>query len=202
MRLEISFGMPEDQKARVAQLFCKAFETKFEKVYGPEERGLPIISKYLRNDRIVVAINKGVVVGFAGLKFKGKGFIDMSFRQLLQELELRIFRLIFLGCFYVVFRQIWMFLNRSREKEVLLDALAVTKNMRNKGIGSSLLDYIIDFGRSRGYKQIRLSVVDVNPRARRLYERVGFKEVRVRRIIFPWNRVLGFNAASEMIYKI
>ena len=91
----------------------------------------------------MVAINKGVVVGFAGLRFKGKGFIQMSFRQLLQELELRIFRLISLGCCYVVFRQIWMFLNRPREKEILLDALAVTENMRDKGIGSSLLDFII-----------------------------------------------------------
>lgn len=167
--------MSEDQKDRVAQVFYKAFETKFEKVFGPKERGLLIISKYLRNDRIMVAINKGVVVGFAGLKFKGKRFIDMSFRLLLQELELRIFRLISLGCRYVVFRQIWMFLNRPREKEILLDALAVTENMRGKGIGSSLLDFIIDFGRSRGYKQIRLSVIDVNPRARRLYVRGASK---------------------------
>jgi len=202
MRLEISFGVPNNQRVKVARIFYEAFETEFKNVFGPKERGIPIISRHLRDDRTVVAISRGVVVGFAGLEFKGKGFIDMSFWQLVRELGFGILRVIFLGCCFVVFRQIWMFLNKSREKEILFDAMAVAGNMRGKGIGSSLLNFVIDFGCSRGYTQIRFSVYDKNVRARRLFERVGFKEARVRKIVFPWNRILSFNAASEMIYKI
>jgi len=202
MRLETSLGVPEDQRVRVASIFYEAFETEFDKVFGPRERAVPIISRHLRNDRTVVAISGGVVVGFAGLKFKGKGFIDMSFWQLLQELGFGILRLIFLGCCFVIFRQIWMFLNRPREKEIVVEAMVVIGNMRGKGIGSSLMNFIIDFGHYGGYEQIRFSIVDVNVRARRLFERIGFKEARVRRVLFPWNRIFGFNAAVEMIYKI
>jgi ribosomal protein S18 acetylase RimI-like enzyme len=106
------------------------------------------------------------------------------------------------GCFYIIFRKIWVFLSRPGEKEIVLDALAVAENMRGKGIGNSLLSFVIDFGRSNGYKQIRLFVSDRNVRAKRLYERVGFIEIRVRRILFPWNRLLGFNTTREMVYRI
>lgn len=202
MDLEILFGVPANQKIRVARIFYEGLENEFKNVFGPQERGIPIISKHLRNDRTVVAISRGVVVGLAGLEFKGKGFIDISFWQLARELGFGILRVIFLGCFFVVLRQIWTFLDKPGEREISLDALAVAGNMRSKGIGSSLLNFVIDFGRSRGYEQIKLSVIGMNVEARRLYERIGFKEKRVRRIVFPWNRILGFNAASEMIYRI
>ena len=202
MRLKISFGVPEDQRLRAAKILHEAFETKFKNVFGPRETGVPLISRHLRNDRVVVATGKGIVVGLAGLRFGGKSFIDVGFWDLLRELRFGILRLLLSSCCYPIFRQVWFSLNKPGENEILLEALAVAKDMRGKGVGSRLLKFIIDFGRSGGYEQIRLSVVDTNVKAKRFYERFGFEEVRVHRVLFPWNRILGFNAVSEMILRI
>lgn len=202
MSVQISFGVPEGQKAAVARLFYEAFEPEFRLVFGPRDRGIPIISKHLRDDRTVVAVSGGVVVGFAGLKFNEKGFIDVSFWQLIRELGSDVLRVLFVGCCFLVLRQVWMFLNRPREREIFLDALAVTRNMRGKRIGRGLLNFIVDFGRTEGHRQIRLFVVDMNAKAKRLFERSGFRETRCRRIVFPWNKIIGIKAVSEMICGI
>ncbi len=193
MDLEITFGVPKNQKVRVAKIIYEAFENKFENIFGPKKQSIPLISKHLRNNRIVVAIREGIVVGVGGLEFKGKRFFDVSFWQLLRELKFGIFRVMFLG---------WIFYNKVEEKELLVDALAVARNIRGKGIGSKLINFIIDFARSRGYEQVKLFVIDANEKAKKLYERIGFKKVKAHRIPLPWNRIFGFNRTSEMTYRI
>jgi ribosomal protein S18 acetylase RimI-like enzyme len=190
MDLEIIFGVPKNQRFRVAKIIYEAFENKFGNVFG-SKKSIPLISKYLRNDRTVVAISEDVVVGVAGLKFEGKEFIDIGFWQLLRELKLGIFRATFLG---------WIFFDKVEDKELLVDTLAVAESMRGKGIGTSLINFTIDFARSKGFEQIKIFVVDINPKAKRLYERIGFKQVKIHRIPFPWNKVFGFENASELVY--
>ena len=193
MDLVISFGVPKDQKLRVAQIIYEGFENKFENIFGSEEQSIYMIAKHLQNDRTVAAINEGVVVGVAGLKFERKGFIDIGFWQALRELGFRIFRVAFLG---------WIFYKGADDKELLLDALAVERNMRRKGIGSKLVDFTIDFARSREFKQVKLYVKDINKEAKHLFERSGFEEVKVYSIIFPWSKIFSLDKASEMICVI
>ena len=95
-----------------------------------------------------------------------------------------------------------MFLNRPMEREMFVEVMAVTTEMRGKGIGSSLFRFIIDFGRSSGYDLIRVFVIDANTKAKRFLERIGFRKVKVHRIFFPWNRIFGCNATNEMVYII
>ena len=125
MSLEINFGVPEKQRLRVAKILYEAFETKFQRFFGVKHYS-SLIAEHLRNDRIVVALSNGVVVGVAGLKFEGKEFLDISFWQ------------------------------RAR----------------------------------------------INEKAKRLYERIGFKVLRMRRIPFPLNRFVGIDSAHEMTYHV
>jgi len=192
MELEIAFGVPKNQRVRVAEIIYEAFENKFKNIFG-SQKSIPLISKYLRNDRMVVAVNEGVIVGIGGLKFEEKEFIDIGFWQLLQELKLGIFRVVFLG---------WIFYKKVEERELLVDALVVAKNMRGKRIGTRLINFVIDFARSRGYEQIKLFVVDTNQKAKGFYKRIGFKEAKIQKILFPWNKILDFNSVSEMTYQI
>ena len=189
MDLEITFGVPENQRVRVAEIVFEAFENEFKNIFG--SKSIHLISKYLRNDRTVVAISEDVVVGVAGLKVEGKEFIDVGFRQLLRELGFGIFRVLFLG---------WIFYNRVKERELLVDVLAVAENMRGKGVGTRLINFTIDFARSRGCRQIKLFVVDTNQKAKRFYEQLGFKEAKTRRVPFPWSKVFCFKKVSEMRY--
>jgi len=60
--------------------------------------------------------------------------------------------------------------------EFYLDTLAVLPAHRGKGIASQLLKAMIERAREAG-KPAGLLVDKINPRARRLYERVGFVQV-------------------------
>lgn len=66
-------------------------------------------------------------------------------------------------------------------KTVHLEDLIVTKNMRNKGIGSLLLDKVILFGKEMSVKRISWEVINWNKEAIKFYERKGAK------LIDDWN---------------
>jgi ribosomal protein S18 acetylase RimI-like enzyme len=73
--------------------------------------------------------------------------------------------------------------------------------MRGKGIGTRLLESVFDFARTEGFSSVRLDVVDTNPGARRLYERMGFVPVKTGH--YPYlRRVMGFSAGTTMIREI
>ena len=61
--------------------------------------------------------------------------------------------------------------------EIYIDTIAVSEDFRGKGIGSKILDYLIDkIGNKQG-KTLGLLVDFTNPNAKKLYERKGFEVV-------------------------
>jgi GNAT superfamily N-acetyltransferase len=55
-------------------------------------------------------------------------------------------------------------------------AIAMVFEARGRGLGSELLRNLMSLANKQGHKQMSLGVDDVNPRARRFYERLGFEE--------------------------
>jgi len=192
MALDIAFGFRDDQRLRVAQILYEAFEGKYAPIFG-SDRSVQMIARYLRGDRTVVATIDGTVVGVGGLYFDGKDFIELIFWQALRELKWEIFRVLFSD---------WIFHVRVGEKELLVDDFAVAEDMRGRGIGTGMLRFIIEFAWSKGYEDIKLLVIDKNQRAKKLYERMGFREERIRKIPYPWTRIFDFRQLSEMAYQI
>ena len=56
--------------------------------------------------------------------------------------------------------------------------IGVESSYRGRGIGGQLLDALADLARRNGFERLSLSVEAENP-ARRLYERVGYRQVGV-----------------------
>ncbi len=54
--------------------------------------------------------------------------------------------------------------------------LGVDPSMQGKGIGSKLVEHLMEQGRNAGKTQTALDVSVLNPRAQALYERLGFKQ--------------------------
>ncbi|MEM8995722.1 MAG: helix-turn-helix domain-containing GNAT family N-acetyltransferase [Acidobacteriota bacterium] len=54
----------------------------------------------------------------------------------------------------------------------------VEPHARGRGVGTALMDTLLDFARRRDYRSIVLSTVDALHAARRIYERVGFRLLR------------------------
>lgn len=192
--IEITHGIPKNQKLRVARIIFEAFEDKYKHIFGPRKKSIYAIMQFLRDDRTIVALQRGVVVGVGGVKFEGKGFIDPNLSSLVRVLKLGTPRAAVMGWFF--------YLGRVEERELFIDSLAVIKELRGKGIGSSLLKFIIDFARSKGYLRVKLQVIGKNWRAKKLYEKKGFKEGRILNLPFPWDRIFGFKRVSEMNFGI
>jgi ribosomal protein S18 acetylase RimI-like enzyme len=57
-------------------------------------------------------------------------------------------------------------------------AVAVVPNARGKGVGSALLEALLDRARSDGYGELSLSVDRENDGAIALYEQFGFRQVK------------------------
>jgi ribosomal protein S18 acetylase RimI-like enzyme len=85
--------------------------------------------------------------------------------------------------------------------DLVVEAIAVAASMRGKGVGTQLLEAAFDFARQNGFKSVSLEVVDTNPDARRLYERLGFVPTKTRK--YPYLRnLMGFSAATMMVKEI
>lgn len=50
------------------------------------------------------------------------------------------------------------------------------RDFRGYGVGSALIQHAVTWGRENGIELVRLGVLDTNPRARALYQRLGFQE--------------------------
>ncbi|RXY98892.1 GNAT family N-acetyltransferase [Fictibacillus sp. S7] len=62
-------------------------------------------------------------------------------------------------------------------RRIYLSRMIVKDDNRNRGIGSIILDYLIDYAKRLGYKEITLGVDTDNLNARHLYEKKGFTNV-------------------------
>ena len=67
--------------------------------------------------------------------------------------------------------------DETQEGEIYIDTIAVSENFRGKGIGTEILDYLIEELANKQNKTLGLLVDFTNPNAKKLYERKGFKVV-------------------------
>jgi ribosomal protein S18 acetylase RimI-like enzyme len=178
----------------VAEIFYETFEGKTSKIFGDKNKAVAFISACLRDDRTLVAFKDGVAVGFAGLEYDKKGFMNASLQQTVRIFGLGTLRV-------VLFGGIFLF-NRARQNELYIESIAVSASEQGKGIGSKLLQATIDNALSKGFSQIKLEVIETNQNARKLYEKIGFKEFKVNKIPYPFSRLLGFGSVSEMVYRL
>lgn len=61
-----------------------------------------------------------------------------------------------------------------RKQVAYLANLGIDPGCRGTGIGTRLVEHLLQLGREQGYAKAGLDVADSNPDAQRLYERLGF----------------------------
>jgi ribosomal protein S18 acetylase RimI-like enzyme len=65
-----------------------------------------------------------------------------------------------------------------KSQEIFIDYIATNPKCRSKGIGTQLFEFV---RKTLRYKHIELEVFSKNPRAKALYEKLGFKVITKRR---------------------
>ncbi len=188
--VELRSGMPEEFRREVAEIVYEAFWRKLAPLIGSPGQGVAILEKALDPALAIVAVCQGQPVGVAGLQYDGCNFIKPQRSEFVRQFGSLsgTIRFVMFKLFAFVYDQ----------KDMYIDILAVPPAMRGKGVGTLLLDAVFQAAREKGFKSVSLEVVDTNPDARRLYERVGF--VAQHTYHYPFVRgIAGFSASIKMV---
>lgn len=192
--MKIEAGFTAQERPQIAEMYWAAFGQKLGRVMGPAKRAEAFISDVLDPTHGLCARDdSGALLGVVGFKtFKG-ALVGGAWRDLARHYGWlgSTWRLAFLAL-----------LERDTENErFLMDGIFVTEAAQGRGVGTALLAAIVREAGLRGYSEIRLDVIDTNPRARALYEREGFVAGGTQNL-GPLRHIFGFGSATSMIKQI
>jgi Acetyltransferases len=191
MEIAIRQGWPLEQAQNVAELYEQAFGMKFARAIPNQVTRVTMLSQCFVPDFSFAATQNGQVVGLAGFQTQAGALTQgMSAKQLIDSLGL--------------IKGTWacavlaLFERKAAPNELVMDGIAVDSAVRGQGIGSQLLDAIMDYAQAQGFESVRLDVIDSNPRARKLYQAKGFVATKEER--FPHLKwLVGFSGATTMV---
>lgn len=193
-QFRIEPGLRAEHRGIAAAGYWEAFSRKLRYPLGPRGKAIAFIERVLSPDHAISAVSTdGAFLGVAGFKtpdgaFVGGGLSDMAATY---------------GWFGGVARAILIgLLERPCEPGTLLmDGIFVRPEARSLGVGSALLDAIEAHAAKNGLQQVRLDVIDENPRARALYTRRGFEAVSTASLglLQP---IFGFRTATTMVKPV
>lgn len=196
-KIVVQKGIGNEHRAALAEIFYDAFGRKLQPALGKRETALQILQEDIKPENVVVALDEsGEILGLVVLKHKGSPpFFDLRFSTLKKHY----------GFFGAVYRVLVALILHTPEiandKELMIESIAVAPKSRGLGIGTTLLNYVKELGRTAGYKIIKLQVIDVNVAARKLYEREGY-EVTKKHYFGIFTKGMGFTSAETMELRL
>lgn len=192
--MRIVEGLSHDHRPAAARGYWRAFSAKLALPLGPEDDAVRFLERVMDGRFAISAVgDDGAFLGCAGIKTPAGGLVGGGVADL--------------AAVYGVLGAIWrlpvlMMLERPCAPGVLLmDGVFVAPDARGGGVGSALLGAVHRRAVALGLGQIRLDVIDENPRARALYERHGFV-AQGHQAMGPLRHVLGFRGATTMVKAV
>ena len=189
MHHSLPIGLEND----AAALYWEAFGGKLGKLLGPADRGREFFAATINHDAIIAATDDtGKLLGIAAHQGTGDGFSKAGTAALFRHYGIgAIWRLIPLA----------MLERKAPDDTLQMDGICVSADARGQGIGSTLFRALFDHARTNGFSKITLDVINTNPRARALYERLGFQATK-EEATGPLAPLLGFDSATKMVLSL
>lgn len=171
------------------RLFSDTFPEVIRPVFGSTQRCADLLEESVSCDRVLTAVLGEQLVGFAGLHYSGRQWFDPSMSQIIRVMRWRTIRVVTMGI--ILFK-------RPRADVMHLDTLVVRPDVRGQGIGTRLIEASESVAQTEGKRLLTLEVEDINLRAKQLYERVGFKKEKFRKLPWPWRKAFSFSGSFRM----
>lgn len=191
--ITIKIGLDDVHRDKASTLYYTAFRQKLHPIFRDEQRGLAVLTESLNPQYAIVALHEGDLVGLAGFKDDHGTLIDLQTKTMTKTFG-------FIGGWWRLLA-LSLFERKKQAGVLLMDGIVVDDSMRGLGIGSRLLNAVVDYARDHAYAEVRLDVVDTNPRARQLYERKGFVATDTER--YPYLKpIFGFAGSTTMLKPI
>lgn len=163
LRVHLQMGFPLAWRAQAARLYDGAFGAKLGLAVPDAARRQALLADGLRPEYAWVAECDGELLGLAGFKTPQGAFTGgISWASLRQHLG-----------WPAALRAAWVFSLFERPQvpgELLMDGIVVDARRRGMGVGTQLLQAVLQHAQAQGFSSLRLDVIDANPAARRLYE--------------------------------
>jgi ribosomal protein S18 acetylase RimI-like enzyme len=194
MGVTVFRGLHPQLRPQAARLYWEAFGGKLGRVLGPDDRALRFFQRVIRGDLCFSAVaDGGELIGLAGFKTPAGSFAGGSWGDLTDVYGRVGGR--WRGSI------LWALGGEVDNDRFLIDGICVAKAHRSKGVGSLLLAALYEEAAERGYRTVRLDVVEHNFRARALYERQGFRAVRTEELgILRF--MFGFASSTTMVRSL
>ena len=191
MTLRYEIGFKASDLDRAAELYDGAFEAKFALAIPDRSTRLALLAACFIPEFALSAYDDDELVGLAGFHtLEGSLTGGLDLRTLLKELG--IFAGVRAALVFSIYDRVPI------PGQLLMDGIVVSPDHRGAGIGTGLLERLLNHATDNGYSTVRLDVIDTNVGAKRLYERMGFEVSKTER--FPHLRwLLGFGASSTMV---
>ena len=194
LKIDYRLGLNRDQLEAAAELYDEAFGKKFAVAIKSRQDRLKLYESTFNGKFALSASVEAKLVGLAGFHTTG-GSLTGGITPSVLLTRLGFFRGLRATLIFSLYER------KPTPGQLLMDGIAVRSDYRGHGIGSQLLQELQDYARRNGFANIRLDVIDTNPGARRLYERLGFVAVRTER--FPFLRwLLGFGGSTMMELRV
>ncbi|WP_417833663.1 GNAT family N-acetyltransferase [Thalassospira xiamenensis] len=190
----IHHGIEDSHIDKALDLFWQAFRQKLAPVLKPEDKALRFLRRVVDPAHAISAVSSdGDLLGIAGFKTPAGAFIGGKLSDICA----------IYGAWGGLWRGVLIdILERDLSEGVLLmDGIFVDPDARGRGVGTALLDGIAGEARARNLAQVRLDVIDTNPRARALYERCGFVAGEVQELGLL-RHLFGFRTATTMMLPV
>lgn len=194
MTARIRRGVLESHRMAAAALYWDAFHGKLGPVLNPPPRGRAFLDRVLDPVFAISAVSpEGRLLGLCGFKTLRGAFVAGSFADLRKVYG-------FLGALWRA--PLLAVLDRKAvPNQLLMDGICVADDARGQGVGTALIAEIMDVAQDLRMKEVRLDVIDTNPRAMRLYRRLGF-EVADWHDLGPLGGAFGFRRAATMVRRV
>lgn len=153
--------------SQVADIVYDVDFRTFDLIYKSRSKAVNDISKMLLKDNyeyFYVILEEGEIIGILSLYINKKPSFIHSL------LEFNSFRWLLIDILdYFV-------LSDVQNNDLHIGMLAISDKFRGKGFGSKVLKKVIEESRKGNFKRVTLDVDFRNTNARKLYEKIGFKE--------------------------
>ena len=190
-------GLKSHQIKDAAEIYASAFERKYRHLIGNHQVIVEFLCRIINPDNaIAVSDENGELLGLAGFHFDKKSLLTVNLK-------------FFTGQFgwwrglkkYAIIK---LFLGRKKDDklQLIMDGIAVKEGHRGQGVGKAIFEKLREFVLSKYLNSIKLDVIDENPRAKKLYESIGFNSTRHIKIPKFLYEAAGVSGVTTMVWRL
>lgn len=164
-------------------------------ILGDKTKAIAFFTSSISPANCLSAVEDGKLLGMLAMQTGKQGFLNPNYETIKTHYGL-------IGGI-IKSAGLTLLQHHPKPKELYVEGIAVEEFARGKGVGTKLFDALMVLAVSEGFETTTLQVIDTNPRAQKLYERLGFT-VKKRSKIWPINKIIGwdFNESIHMSKRV